>query len=128
MQQLDYTVETKNNFEDTVISIEAKAQEKGFRVLAVHDVKATLESKGFNRDPLTIIEICNAKYASEVLAKDIKLALMLPCPICVYVEDNKTFISAMRPAAIPDFFPEADIKTIADEVDKIVVSILDEIK
>ena len=85
MEQFDYTVQSSKGFDETVAAVEAKSREKGFNVLVVHDVKATLESKGFSREPMKIVEICNAKYVDQVLAKDIKIALMLPCPVVVYV-------------------------------------------
>ena len=128
MERFDYTVETNKSFDEAVASIEAKSKEKGFGVLHIHDVKATLASKGFDREPLKIIEICNAKYASEVLSKDIKISLMLPCPISVYVQGGKTYISTLRPKVIADFYPQADIEAIAEEVDEIVLSIVEESK
>jgi uncharacterized protein (DUF302 family) len=97
MEKFDYTVETKKSFDDAVTAIEVKSKEKGFGVLHVHDVKATLAGKGFDREPLKIIEICNARYANEVLEKDIKISLMLPCQVSVYVQDGKTYISTLRP-------------------------------
>jgi uncharacterized protein (DUF302 family) len=103
-------------------------KKKGFSVLHIHDVSSTLEGKGFPRGPLKIIEVCNAKYASQVLEKDIKISLMLPCPISVYEEKGKTFISTLRPSVIADFYPGADIKSLADEVDNIVLSSVDESK
>lgn len=128
MEKFDYTVETQKSFDEAVAAIEAKSKEKGFGVLHIHDVKATLASKGFESAPLKIIEICNAKYASQVLAKDIKISLMLPCPINVYVEGGKTYISTLRPRVIADLYPHADIESIAEEVDEIVLSIVDESK
>lgn len=128
MQKFDYTVATTKNVDEAVAAIEAKSKEKGFSVLHVHDVSATLQGKGFPREPLKIIEVCNAKYASQVLEKDIKISLMLPCPISVYQEKGKTFISTLRPKVIADFYPEADIKALAEEVDAIVLSIVDESK
>ncbi len=126
MNQFDYTVESSKGFDEAVSAVEAAAKAKGFNVLAVHDVKATLESKGFSRDPLKIVEICNARYVSQVLAKDIKIALMLPCPVAVYVERGKTFISTLRPKVLGDFYPAADIAGIAAEVERIVLAIVDE--
>ena len=128
MEKFDYTVQTTKDFDQAVNAIEAKAKEKGFGVLHVHDVKAIFAGKGIERESLKIIEICNAKYASHVLAKDVKISLMLPCPICVYVEGGKTFISTFKPRMIAEFYPKADIKAIADEVDEIVLSILEESK
>ena len=128
MEKFDYTVETKKSFDDAVTAIEVKSKEKGFGVLHVHDVKATLAGKGFDREPLKIIEICNARYANEVLKKDIKISLMLPCPVSVYVQDGKTYISTLRPRVIGEFYPHVEIKALADEVDDIVVSIINESK
>jgi uncharacterized protein (DUF302 family) len=40
----------------------------------------------FRHDPPKILEVRNAKHAHDVLGKDVKISLMLPCPISVYVE------------------------------------------
>ncbi len=128
MERFDHTVVTTKNVDEAVAAIETKSKEKGFSVLHIHNVSGTLEWKGFPREPVKIIEICNAKYASQVLDKDIKISLMLPCPISVYEEKGKTFISTLRPKVIADFYPEADIKSLAEEVDAIVLSIVEESK
>jgi len=126
MKAFERTVTTGKTFDDAVAAIEKKSAEKGFRVLHTHNVAATLAEKGFPLAPLKIIEICNAKYASQVLNKDVKISLMLPCPISVYVKDGKTHISTLLPSSIAQFFPEAGIDDLASEVEKIVVSILEE--
>jgi uncharacterized protein (DUF302 family) len=126
MQQFDYTVESAKGFDEAVTAVEAKSKEKGFNVLVVHDVKATLESKGFSREPMKIVEICSAKYVDQVLAKDIKIVLMLPCPVVVYVQGSRTFISTLHPSVLADFYPAAGIAEIAAEVDRIVIAIVDE--
>jgi uncharacterized protein (DUF302 family) len=128
MMDFDYTIESTKGFDDTVAAVESGSSEKGFRVLAIHDVKATLESKGFARDPMKIVEICNAKYVSQVLAKDIKIVLMLPCPIVVYENKGKIMISTLRPRTMADFYPSAGVEAIAAEVDDIVLSIVNEAK
>jgi uncharacterized protein (DUF302 family) len=127
MRPFEYTINTKLGFDAAVAAIEKKAPEKGFRVLHTHDVAAMLAEKGFPREPLKIIEICNAKYASQVLARDVKISLMLPCPISVYLEGGKTHISTMRPSAIGDFYPEAGIQDLAAEVERIVLQIVNEV-
>ncbi len=126
MKAFEQTVETQKPFEEAVAAIEKKAAEKGFRVLHTHDVAATLAEKGFPREPLKIIEICNAKYASQVLNKDAKISLMLPCPISVYVEGGKTHISTLLPSSIADFFPQAGIEDLAREVESVVLNIVEE--
>ena len=123
--QLDYTVPTDKGFDEAVEAVKQGVADAGFRVLFVHDVAATLAEKGFQRERVSIIEMCNAKYASQVLAADVKIGLMLPCPIMVYAEGGKNFITTMRPSLIKDFFPEADIETPAREVEHVLVSVID---
>lgn len=123
--QFDYTIETALTVDEAVAAIEAKANEIGFGVLHTHNVQAVLAGKGFDREPLWIIEVCNARYAHEVLAKDVKIALMLPCPISVYAEGGKVFVSTLRPSIMVDFYPDADLGTIAAEVEAAVVTMVD---
>jgi uncharacterized protein (DUF302 family) len=126
MEPLDYTVETKKSFDEAVEAVQAKSREKSFGILHVHDVQATLAGKGFRRGPLKIIEICHPKHAFDVLEKDVKISLMLPCPISVYVENGKTFISALRPKLMSGFYPQAQIEAIAEAVDRAITAIVDE--
>ncbi len=128
MKNFQYTVSSSKSFDAAVSAVEQKTAEKGFRVLHTHDVAGTLAEKGFAREPLKIVEVCNARYASEVLAKDISIALLLPCPIAVYTKSGKTFISTMKPSVLADFYPEADISGTAAQVEKAVLQIVDEAK
>jgi uncharacterized protein (DUF302 family) len=128
MPDFDYTVETSKSVEEATAAVETQTKEHGFSVLHTHDVHATLTSKGFPCEPLRIVEVCNAKHASRVLAADVKTALMLPCPISVYRQGEKTYISALRPTAMADFYPEADISDVAAEVERAVVGIVEAAK
>ncbi len=128
MKNFQYTVSSSKSFDAAVSAVEQKTAEKGFRVLHTHDVAGTLAEKGFAREPLKIVEVCNARYASEVLAKDISIALLLPCPIAVYTKSGKTFISTMKPSVLADFYPDADISGTAAQVEKAVLQIVDEAK
>ncbi len=47
---------------------------------------------------------------------------MLQCSISVYEEKGKTFVGTLKPGVIADFYAEADIRALADEVDAIVLS------
>jgi uncharacterized protein (DUF302 family) len=128
MEKFEYTVETEKTFDEAVASVEAASKDKGFGVLHIHDVKATLAAKGFEREPLKIIEICSARFAHDALAKDIRVGLMLPCRITVYTHVSKCFISAFRPVVIKDLLPEAGLERLADEVDGIILGIVDKAK
>ena len=126
MKRFDYTVDSAKAVDEAVAAIEKKSGEKGFRVLHIHDIGGLLTEKGFPRAPLKIVEICQAKSASAVLAKDIRTALMLPCPISVYEKDGKTQISTFLPTAMVEFFPDANIASEAAAVERGVLEIIAE--
>lgn len=127
-EPFDYTVETSRPWEEAVAAVEEAAARHGFRVLYTHDVAADLAEKGFPRDPLKIVEICNARYASEVLAQDVKAALMLPCPIVVYREGGVTRLSTLLPEAMLRFYPQAGLEAVARKVQEAVLAIVNEAK
>jgi uncharacterized protein (DUF302 family) len=125
---LGYTCETNKGFDDAVAQLQERTAAKGFRVLYVHDVQSTLAEKGLERQPFKIIEICNSKFAHKVLGINEDVGLFMPCKINVYTKNGKTIISAMRPSMISEFFNKKELKEVADEVDAIVRSIVDEVK
>ncbi|WP_258360542.1 DUF302 domain-containing protein [Moorella sulfitireducens] len=124
-QEMSYTVTTDKDFAAAVASVEEATTAQGMKVLHIHDVQATLQSKGYSIEPLKIIEICNARYAYEVLAKDVLISLMMPCKINVYTRDGKTYISALRPTMLAKFYPEAGLEEIASQVDAKIRAIVD---
>ena len=126
MKNFRYTVQTSKSVPEAVESVERATASRGFRVLHIHDVAQTLAEKGFQREPLQIVEICNAKYAHEVLQKDVGTALMLPCPIVVYASNGTTQIETMLPSVMKDFFPAAGIESVAELVEKVVIEIVNE--
>jgi uncharacterized protein (DUF302 family) len=126
MKNFEYTVKTGKSVDEAVSAVEQNTAAKGFRVLHTHDLSGTLAEKGFPREPLKIVEICNAKYANEVLEKDVTTALMLPCPIVVYGKEGQTHITTMLPSLMGEFFPGKGIEAVAALVEKAVLSIVDE--
>ena len=67
--EIAHTLVTGKPFEQVVSALEANTPKHQFRVLAVHDVQATLAEKGLQREPLKIVEICNARFAHQALQK-----------------------------------------------------------
>jgi uncharacterized protein (DUF302 family) len=126
MMEFDYTVPTGKSYRDALAAVQERLAAHQFRVQFVHDVQATITEKGFPCEPISIVETCNAKYASQVLAADPLIALMLPCPVVVYEKDGATSISTLRPSVIGAFYPEAGIQDVADEVDAILRAVVDE--
>lgn len=124
--EMHYTVKSTKAFDDAVKAVEERCVANGFRVQHIHDVQATLRSKGLEMEPLKIIEVCDAPHAHAVLSKDILVSLMMPCKINVYSRNGETYISGLRPTMLAQFFPEANLQEVAQEVDAIVRRVIDE--
>lgn len=125
---VSYTVESNRSFDELVENIEKKIAENGFKVLYVHDVQKTLQDKGFAFPGYKIIELCNAKLAHAVLQADRNIGLMMPCKINVYERDGRRFIAGMLPTLISEFFPDASLGNVPEEVEKVIKKIIDEVK
>lgn len=124
-EKFDYVVSTDKDFDQVVADVEALTAEKGFRVLAVHDVQATLQGKDLQIEPMKIVEMCNAKHAYKVVNAEPRISYMLPCRISVYRNANKTNVAMMLPTIMSSFFPDADIREVSAEVEKTMLEIID---
>ncbi len=125
---LAYAVESSRSFDELVDDVQKKIAENGFRVLYVHDVQKTLQDKGFTFPGYKIIELCNAKLAHTVLQADRNIGLMMPCKINVYEREGKRYVVGMLPTLISEFFPDASLGSVPEEVEKVIKKIIDEVK
>ncbi len=122
----EYTTTTEKSFRETVDSVLEAIKRRGHQVLHIHDISGMLARAGAPIEPLSIVEFCSEKFAIELMRTDVKLSLMMPCKISVYVNDGKTYISALRPRAIGDFYSE--LTHAAEQEDALNLGIVEEAK
>src|SRR4030066_1650355 len=115
-----YIVETDKSFDQASVDLEAAVKRHNFGVLHVHDLGATLRSKGVVfTEQCKVFEVCNPGQAAKVLATDMPLNMALPCRISVYTENNKTRIGMVKPAQIlSSLSQDAALAKIANEVEE----------
>ena len=65
-----YIVETEKSFDDAVVSVLKAVDQKGWVLFQIYDMKERLAAKGFNQEPLKIIEICSGKYENQFINKN----------------------------------------------------------
>lgn len=119
-----YVVETEKSFDDAVVSVLRAAEQKGWALFQIYDIKERLAAKGFEQKPLKIIEVCSGKYANQFLNKNRLASICIPCKINVFEENKKVKIVGMKPTIISRFFPEINEKE-AEEAEKSVKEIID---
>jgi len=121
-----YTLESTKPFDQVAAAIEENTAKHQFRVLAVHDVQATLAEKGLQRGPLKIIEVCNARFAHQALQKEAEVALFMPCRFAVYSEGDMTVVKLGRPSMIAEMMPDAGLEELATDVEVTLKRVMQE--
>lgn len=121
-------VETGKTFDQAAADLEAAVKHHGFGVLHIHDIGATLRSKGMAfAGQCKVFEICNPQQAMNVLSIDLRLNMALPCRISVYTEEGRTRIGMIAPAnMLAALSEDAALRKIAAEVETAMNRMIDE--
>lgn len=98
-----------------------------FGVLGTHDLREKMTSKGvpFDRE-CRVFEVCNPQQAQPILSQAIEVSAALPCRISAYVENGRTVLATIKPAALLGLFGGAEGEQIAREVETSLVRIMEE--
>ncbi|MCP5535653.1 MAG: DUF302 domain-containing protein [Akkermansiaceae bacterium] len=125
-----YIAETAKSFEQASADLEVSVKDNQFGVLHIHDLGATLRSKGIDfTEECRVFEVCNPGQAAKVLATDMRLNMALPCRISVYTEKGKTMLGLIKPeqmlAALSD---DPTLIQVAKEVEAQTIKMIDEAK
>jgi len=128
VQNMAPAVISEKSFDDVTALLEKAVPENNFRVPAIHDVKATLAEKDFEIDSLKIFEVRNAGFAYMAIKSDVNAAMFMPCKIVVRPDSEGTSLTLVRPSMIAEMLPEAGMNDLADEVEKQLIGIIDEVK
>ncbi len=125
-----YIVETDKSFENAVKDLETAVKSHGFGILHIHDLGATLQSKGIEfEEQCKVFEVCNPMQAAKVLSIDMRLNMALPCRISVFTEKSKTHIGLIKPAEMLLALSEdIALNKIAMEVEQTMIKMIDESK
>jgi uncharacterized protein (DUF302 family) len=125
-----YIVETGKTIDQAVKDLEAAIKRHGFGVLHVHDLGATLRSKGVDfKGECRIFEVCNPVQAAKVLSADLNLNMALPCRISVFMEKGKTKIGLIKPVQmLSALSPDPSLVQVAREVEEKIIQMVDEAK
>lgn len=123
-----YIVETSKSFNQAAIDLESAVKNHGFGVLHVHDLGATLRSKGIAfSEECKVFEVCNPVQAAKVLSTDMRLNMALPCRISVFTEQGKTKIGLIKPLQmLSALSQDAALVEVAKEVEEKTMQMIDE--
>ncbi|MGA9341751.1 MAG: DUF302 domain-containing protein [Rhodanobacteraceae bacterium] len=123
-----YIVESRKSFEQAANDLDAAVKRHQFGVLHVHDLGATLRSKGLPfAEECKVFEVCSPQQAADVLATDMRMNMALPCRISVYTENGSTRIGMIKPVPMLRMLSQdATLEGIAREVEGKTKCMIDE--
>lgn len=123
-----YIVKSAKSFAQAVSDLDAAVRRHQFGVLHVHDLGATLRSKGEAfAGECKVFEVCSPSQAAKVLARDLRLNMALPCRISVYTEDGGTRIGMIRPVPMLGMLAQDEsLGQVAQEVERATIQMIDE--
>jgi uncharacterized protein (DUF302 family) len=121
------TVKSGKSIGDVRQKFEDAAAERKFGVQAIHNVTATLRSKGLAFDrKLYVYEVCNPVAAKKVLDTNIKIATALPCRVSIYIDGKDVVLDTLKPTMLLQMFNEPSLLPIAREVEAAIGEIMRE--
>ena len=105
---------------------EAAAKHK-FGILHVHDLKQTLQSKSIELgSECKVYDVCNPQAASKALHTDMRVSTVLPCRISIFSENQGCTIATVRPTSLLEATGLDGVASLAEEVEREVLAIIDE--
>lgn len=121
------TVRSRKSLGDVRQKFEDVAAGKKFGVQGIHNVTATLRSKGLDFDrKLYIYEVCNPEAAKKVLDANIRIGTALPCRVIIYVDGNDVVLETLKPTMLLKMFEEPSLSATAKEVEAAIEEIMRE--
>jgi uncharacterized protein (DUF302 family) len=122
-----YSKQSSRTPEEVGKRLEESAARHKFGILHIHDLRATLESKGIQLgSECRVYDVCNPQAATKALHADMRVSTVLPCRISVFSRDGGCIISTLKPTT---FFATTGLEgseSLAAEVETEILAIIDE--
>ena len=105
---------------------DAAARHK-FGILHVHDLQATLKSKGveFDRE-CRVYDVCNPQAASTALTTEMRVSTVLPCRISVFSDGDGCTIATVKPTDLLRATGLTGVDGLASQIEKEILAMIDE--
>ena len=105
---------------------EAAARHK-FGILHVHDLRQTLQSKGIELgSECKVYDVCNPQAASKALRAEMRVSTVLPCRISIFSDKQGCTIATVRPTSLLEATGLEGVATLAQDIEREVLAIIDE--
>lgn len=109
-------VTLSTSFENAIRVAKEAFQKEGFGVLAEIDVQKALKEKlNLDKEPYTILGMCNPPLAAQAITIEPQIGLLLPCNVLVAQQGAHVTVSAQDPRQMMEVTQNPNLKPIAEE-------------
>lgn len=123
-----YSKQTQKSVEQATKDLEAAVVAHGFGLLHSYDFRKMLAGKGYALPgECRVFEVCNPRQASEVLAVDMALNMVLPCRVSIFQDKGRTIVGMVPPSdLLPLVSVDPAVALSAHEVEATMRRIIDD--
>lgn len=113
-------------YDQAVAKTREELAKEGFGVMTEIDVKATLKKKlNVDFDDYIILGACNPPFAYQALKVIKDVGVMMPCNLVVYKDNGQTFVEAVMPTILMNFFQNEQLKPVAEQIEAKIKKVVD---
>ena len=124
-ERMEIIVESSHDFATTVAKLKVAIVEVGFSLQFELDIQQRVGEKGFELPPTYSAGVCNAKFAYQALAGDVRILPNLPCRIGVYEREGKVFLSTLDVKQIGSMYDGEQLPSLVVGVDQAISKMLE---
>jgi uncharacterized protein (DUF302 family) len=120
-----FSEEIGTPFAQAVEEVMRRLSEEGFGVLTRIDVREKFKEKlGVDFRNYMILRACNPGNAHRAILAEEDVGLLLPCNVIVYERNGRIVVSVIRPTVAMQMADNPGLKTIAEEVEAKLESVI----
>lgn len=122
-----YTIKSTRTLPEIEQALQDSAARHQFGILAIHDLRQTMQKKGIEMDmECRIYEVCNPVQAKKVLEANGAVSTALPCRISVYGSERGYTIATLLPTVLMKSFDIPALTEVAQEVETVIQEMMQE--
>ena len=121
-----FTKESNLSFEKVQEVVAEELKKEGFGILTEIDLQEKFKEKlGVDFKRYVILGACSPPNAYKSVQAEENIGLMLPCNVIVYEQSDRTVLSVVRPTVAMQMIDNAELKSVAELVEKKLKNVFD---
>ena len=124
---MTYSKHSSRSSEELEMRLREAAAKHKFGILHILDLRQTLQSKGIELgSECKVYDVCNPQAAAKALHTEMRVSTVLPCRISIFSETQGCTIATVRPTSLLEATGLEGVASLAEEVEREVLAIIDE--